>query len=56
MCQQLNAFLPSLMAAVSVSYVLHRRTCIIIDCGSGVLTNTTERKVDVISVVIKELA
>lgn len=47
MCQQLNAFLLSLMGAVSVSDVLYHQTCSIIDCSSVLLTNITECKGDV---------
>lgn len=56
MCQQFDAFLLSLMGAVSVSDALCHRTCSIIDCSSVVLTDATECKGDVISIVIKELA
>lgn len=55
MCQPLNALLLGLMGAVSVSDVLYHQTCSIIDCSSVLLTNTTECKGDVISIVIKEL-
>lgn len=55
MCQQLNAYVLSLVDAVSVSNVLYHQTCSI-DCSSVLLMNTTDCKGDVISIGIKELA